>query len=67
MSFLIGQYGIDFIAERSLVYAAALTEVLWKQHPVGGMVILVPGAEVTEVMLVITLNLAAFNMKESCQ
>ena len=66
MTVLVGQYGIDLTAERHLVDASTAADVLGKQYPVHGMLLLLPGGIVAEMILVVTLNLAALNMKESC-
>ena len=66
MTVLVGQYGIDLTAERHLVDAATAADVLGKQYLVHGMLLLLPGGIVAEMILVVTLNLAALNMKESC-
>ena len=67
MSILVGKYGIDLVAKGCFVYAAALSDIFGQQDPIGGMTLLLPGREVAQVMLVVTLHLAALNMKESCQ
>ena len=66
MSVLVGEYGVHFLAQLSLIYAATLADVVGKQYPVNSMILLLPCLEITEVVLVVALYLAALNMKESC-
>ena len=65
MSGLVGEYRVDVIAYRRLVYRVVLAEVLRLQHPVCSMSLLVPLIEFTQALLVVALQSAAFDVKET--
>ena len=64
MSRLVGKDGVDFFAELGLVNAQVLSHILGHEQPIGCMHLLLPDVKVAQVMLVVTLNLAALNRKE---
>ena len=65
MSGLVGEYRVDVIAYHHLVYRVVLAEVLRQQHPVCSMSLLVPLIEFTQALLVVALQSAALDVKET--
>ena len=65
MSGLVGEYRVDVIAYRRLVYRVVLAEVLRQQHPVCSMFLLVPLLEITQALLIVAFQSAALDVKET--
>jgi hypothetical protein len=65
MSGLVGEYRVDVIAYRRLVYRVVLAEILRQQYPVCGMFLLVPLLEITQAQFVITLKRTALDVEET--
>ena len=62
---LVGEYRVDVIAYRRLVYRVVLAEVLRQQHPVCGMLLLVPLPKTAQAQLVIALQRTALDVEEA--
>ena len=65
MSGLVGEYRVDVIAYRRLVYRVVLAEVLRQQHPVCGMLLLVPLLKGAQAQLVVALQRTALDVEET--
>ena len=62
---LVGEYRVDVIAYRRLVYRVVLAQILRQQHPVCSMFLLVPLLEITQALLVVALQSAALDVEET--
>lgn len=62
---LVGKNSIHLLAQLGLIYTAMLPDILGNQYPVDGMFFLLPSLIVTEVVLVVTFDLATLKMEES--
>ena len=62
---LVGEYCIDFVAYRRLVYRVVLTEVLRQQNPVCGMFLLVPLLEITQAQFVVAFQSTALDVEKT--
>ena len=65
MTGLVGEYRVDVIAYRRLVYRVVLAEVLRQQYPVCSMILLVPLPETAQAQFVITLKRTALDVEET--
>lgn len=62
---LVGKNSIHFLAQQGLIYTATFPDIFGNQYPVDGMFFLIPSLIVTEVVLVVTFDLATLKMKKS--
>ena len=65
MSGLIGEYRVDIIAYRRLVYRVVLAEILRQQYPVCSMILLVPLLKAAQAQLVVALQRTALDVEET--
>ncbi len=62
---LVGEYRVHIIAYRGLINGVVFAQILRQKHPVCGMILLVPGLEVAQEFLVVTLQRTALDVEEA--
>ena len=65
MAVLVGEYRVDVVAYRGLVYRVVFADVVRQQHPVGGVPLLAPLLKIAQAPLVVALKRAALDMEET--
>ena len=65
MAVLVGEYRVDVVTNRGLVYRVVFADVVRQQYPIGGVPLLVPLLKIAQALLVVALKRAALDMEET--